>query len=240
MNRCSSKEQSWLREHFSEESKSKAWRLNDEQHYTSPLKRRCLVGSRDSSGISFVDFNIKKLLDEKLPHLTFTRYQNEVRTFYASMCNEALEDGILTVEEAKMMGELSETLKLDPFQARQIMNQEALRVQKDFVNQNLASFYELAMSDGNLHREEARFIVEMKTKLEGEVVENVSQMIQHMDENGIRLKMEDELFFIELCRLALKDQRLDECEMDLLKSFVEKKGWEESKLLELLEQAKLS
>ncbi len=238
MARCSSKEQSWLREHFSEERASKAWVLNDEQHYYSPLKRRVLVGQRQSSGISFVDFNVKKLLNEKLYHLSFMRYQNEVRAFYASTCHEALEDGILTVEEASMMAELAQVLKLDERQARQVMNQEALRVQKEFVNQNIARFYDLAMADGQLHREEARFIVDMKARLEGEVVANVFKMIENMGDDGIFLKMKDEDFFVELCRLAMKDKRLDECEMDFLKSFAKTKGWESSTLAALVERAK--
>lgn len=236
--RCSSKEQAWLREHFSQEQVSKAWVLNDEQHYWSPLKRRGLVGERQSSGISFVDFNVKKLLNEKLYHLSFMRYQNEVRAFYASTCHQALEDGILTVEEASMMKQLAKVLRLDEQQAHQVMNQEALRIQKDFMNKNIASLYDLAMSDGQLHRDEARFIIDMKARLESEVVVNVFKAIEKMGEEGVFLKMRDEDFFVELCQLALKDKRLDECEMAFLKSFAKTKGWGASTLSDLIDRVK--
>jgi hypothetical protein len=235
---CTSKEQSWLKEHFTCVVSQSAWLLNDEQHYYSPLKRKAIVGSRDSSGISFLDYNIKKLLDEKLVYLSFTRYQDDVRTFYASMCFEALEDGILTKDEVQMMDELAGALRLDPLQARQLLNQEALRVQKDFINENMALFYELAMSDGNMHREEAKFLVEMKNKLEGDMVENVAVMVQRVGDEGLQLKMDDSEFFVELCRLALKDKHLDDGEQEILKAFVQRKGWPNIRLVEMLEAAR--
>ena len=235
---CTSKEQTWLREHFAFIPSLNAWILNDEQHYYSPFKRKAIVGSRDSSGISLLDYNIKKLLDEKLVHLSFKRYQNEVRGFYASVCFSALEDGILTKEEAGMMSELAEVLHLESIQARQILNQEAIRVQKDFINENMALFYELAMSDGIMHREEAKFLVEMKNRLEGDLVDNVAQKIQKLEDDGLQLRMDDSEFFIQLCRLALKDNVLDIAEQQMLKTFVLRKGWPELRLSEILSSLK--
>ena len=231
---CTSKEQTWLKEHFAFLSSSSAWILNDEQHYYSPFKRKAIVGSRDSSGISLLDYNIKKLLDEKLPSMSFKRYQNEVREFYASVCFSALEDGILTKEEATMMVDLAKVLRLESMQSRKILNHEAIRVQKDFINENMALFYDLAMSDGNMHREEAKFLVEMKYRLEGDLVDNVAQKIQRIEDDGLQLRMDDTEFFIQLCRLALKDHKLDIAEHEILKSFVRRKGWPELRLNEVL------
>ena len=137
-----------------------------------------------------------------------------------------------------MMDELAVALHLDAMQARQLLNQEALRVQKDFINENMALFYELAMSDGQMHREEAKFLVEMKNRLEGDLIDNVAQKIQRIEEEGLQLRMDDSEFFIQLCRLALKDNHLDLCEQQILKSFVRRKGWPDLRLPELLEAAR--
>jgi hypothetical protein len=238
MKSCSEKEQSWLREHYEFDDISMAWKLSDEQHYYSPLKQKQIVGHRDSSGISFLDYNIKKLLDVKLNDMTFTRYEQEVRSFYATICFEALEDGVLTHEEINMMQDLAKALSMDWEQALQVLNQEAVRVQKGFVNKNMAMFHELAMADGKMHREEAKFLVEMKSRLESEILSNLSSMLDRIGDEGIQLKMDDEMFFVEMCRLALRDQHLDECEKDILNSFGQQKGWSEEVCASLLELAR--
>jgi hypothetical protein len=239
MQSCSENEQSWLKEHYEFDDISMAWKLNEEQHYYSPLKEKQIVGHRDSSGISFLDYNIKKLLDVKLNDMTFTRYDQEVRSFYANICFEALEDGILTQEEIKMMKELAKALHMEWNQALLVLNQEAVRVQKGFVNKNMAMFHELAMADGKMHREEAKFLVEMKSRLDNELISNLSSKLDKVGDEGIQLKMDDEKFFVEMCRLALRDDHLDECEKEMLHSFGQQKGWSEELCMTLLESAKL-
>lgn len=234
---CSSKEQSWLKEHYREEAKDGLWVLNDEQHYFSPLRRRMIVGSRPSTGISFLDYNIKKLLSEKLRHLTFTRYEDDVRTFYAFLSFGAMEDGVLSQEEGAMMQSIAEALHMEKSQARQILNKEAIRIQKEFINENMELFYRLAMADGHMHREEAKFLVEMKAKLEDATVPNVAQVIDRLEKEDLHLQMDDEQFFIEMCTLALKDQRLDLKEQEMLKQFVAEKGWDPARGPELIARA---
>ena len=240
MGSCSAKEQAWVKEHYEYDDISMAWKLIDEQHYYSPLKEKQIVGDRESSGISFLDYNIKKLLDVKLNDMTFTRYEQEVRSFYANICFEALEDGILTKEEVKMMRDLAKVLLMDWKQALQVMNHEAIRVQKGFINENMAMFHELAMADGKMHREEAKFLVEMKANLESEMINNLSSMLEKVGGEGIQLKMDDELFFVEMCHLALKDKHLDPCEQEMLNAFGKQKGWNDEVCASLMEQARAS
>lgn len=238
--RCSEKELAWLKEHFQWNEVAQAFVLNDEQHYFSPLQQKQLVGSRPSAGISFLDYNLKKLLNEKLPEWTITRYENEIRSFYGLICRESLEDGILTVDEISMMSDLAEVLELDKRQAHSIINQEAMKTQKTFINENMALFHELAMADGKMHRDEANFLVEMKTKLEEETISNVSAILKEASQDGIMLKMNDEDFFVEMCRLAIQDKELDYREEEMLKGFMSKKGWAIESFGDYMSKAKAS
>jgi len=233
---CGEKELAWLHEHYEFDDISNAWRLNDEQNYFSPLKDRQLVGHRESSGISFLDHNLKKLLDEKLSDMTITRYREEVRFFYSKVCHEALSDGILTVEEIGMMKEIAGVLLLDAAESFKIINHEALRVQKNFVYSNMAAFHDLAMADGQMHREEAKFLMELKEKLEKNTISHLSEHLENAGEHGIHIKMDDESFFGEMCHLALKDKHLDERELEILMSFAWEKGWSEEKAMAMLGQ----
>lgn len=236
MNHSTSKEQTRLKEHFHYDRSQSAYLLNDEQRYVSPLQRKTLVGNAHSSGISFLDFQVKKVLNDKLKNLAFQSFYNETKAFFAYLVREALQDGILTVEEMHMVDDIAHVLKIDPAAAKDILNGEAESVQRQFVNQQMMVFYDLAMADGVMQREEAKFLVEMNQKLENQVISKVATTMESRSKD-LQLNLNDEELFVDMCKMVMKDGILDSKESEMLLSYIEKRGWDKSRLQPILEKA---
>jgi len=232
----SSKEQTALKDHFHFEKSLGAYILNDEQTYTSPIQRKCLVGHKAASGISFLDYNVKKMLNDKLKALSFQSYLNEVKVFYTYLASEALSDGILTVEEMTMLDEIAAVIKLDINLARKILNQEAQRIQKNVINEQMMMFYDLAMADGVMQRDEAKFLVEMNAKLESKVIHQIAETMARR-QNDLQLHLDAEELFVDMCKMVMKDGVLDAKECGMLMDFTQKQGWDKSKLQPILARA---
>lgn len=236
MSMTCSKDQTNLKNHFSYDAKRSAYILKDEQSYFSPVRREYLIGNKDSSGISFMDFGVKRLLNEHLKDLSFHSYLHEVKAFYSYLVNEALEDGVLTCEEMNMLDEIASVLKIKLKSARDILNREALKIQKNVINEQMMIFYDLAMADGVMQREEAKFLVELNRKFERQIIQKIEEvMVSRQSDLQLHLNPEDT--FIDMCKMVMKDGVLDAKECEMLMDYAQKQGWEKSKLQPILLKA---
>lgn len=236
MANSSSKEQTILKGHFHYDRAQLAYLLNDEQRYISPIQRKLLVGSATSSGISFLDFHVKKILSDKLNSLSFHSYLNETKSFYAYLVQEALVDGVLTVDEMNMLDEIAVVLKMDMSMAKNILNTEAQKIQKNFINEQMMVFYDLAMADGVMQRDEAKFLVEMNDKFDAQVIHKISVTMEHR-KAPLKLNLDTEELFVDMCRMVMKDGVLDNKESEMLMNYIKKHGWEKAKLQPMLAKA---
>jgi hypothetical protein len=233
MNMICSKDQTRLKDHFKYDSQKVAYVLKDEQRYFSPIQRKYLLGDKYASGISFMDFGIKRLLNEQLKDLSFHSYLNEVKSFYTYLVNEALEDGVLTRGEMKMLDQIAVVLKIKVKSARDILNREAVKIQKNVINEQMMIFYDLAMADGNMQRDEAKFLVELNRKFDRQIVNKIEEVMASRQGN-LHLYLNPEDIFVDMCKMVMKDGVLDAKECAMLMDYTQKQGWDKSKLQPIL------
>lgn len=231
-----SKDQTRLKDHFTYDAQKTAYVLKEEQSYLSPIQRTYLLGDKNSSGISFMDFGVKRLLSEQLKDLSFHSYLNEVKAFYTYLVNEALDDGVLTREEMHMLDEIAVVLKIKVKSARDILNREAVKIQKNVINEQMMVFYDLAMADGTMQRDEAKFLVEINRKFERQIINKIEEVMASRQGN-LRLHLNSEDVFVDMCKMVMKDGVLDAKECEMLMDYIQNQGWDKSKLQPILLKA---
>lgn len=200
------------------------YELKRDLHYYSILLETNLIGHKESqSSLSYLDRHLKTAFNKRLQHLDFRDYRKDAQQFYGLVCEQALEDGVMTKEEVVQMQALSSALKLSKLDAIEILDSIAIETQKAFIKKHLKVLFDLAISDSELHRAEQALILELKRKLFSSIKTNISDMMN--DPIDIHLVMNDEEIFIHLCKLAKADDKFLDIEKLFIAEFAKLKGW---------------
>lgn len=224
-----------LKNHYEFNEEFGLYQLKEDLHYYSVIQEKQIIGYDDcKSGISYLDPDLKVAFAKHMQHLSFLNYKNDAIDFYGFVCEQALEDGILSTSEISQLKDVTEALGLSSFDFADTLNEVAVEIQKKFIQNQLKDVFDMAYQDQQIEIEERNLIMDLKKALEGSIETDLSKLMEAPENIDIQLVMKEEELFYILCQLAKKDEHFANIEKCLIAAYAKKNHIETSQVKEIL------